>query len=71
LAKRFVLTVEQAKSLYIAYILGGSCEEAVQAAYKMDDKVMFGIGKGIIRQVFAALDDLYHNPEYRNDPENN
>jgi hypothetical protein len=65
LMERFVLTHEQATELFLAYHLGGCCEDVVEAVYKMDEKVMFGVGKDIIRQVFIALDDLYHNPEYR------
>ena len=69
LAKRFVLTFEQATNLYLVYFLAGCCEEAVDAAYQMDEKVMFGIGKGVIRQVLLALHDLYNNPEYREGPQ--
>ena len=69
LAKRFVLTFEQAKTLYVVYHLCGSCEEGVEGTYTaFEEKELYGIGKEVIRQVFTALDDLYHNPKYRAKP---
>jgi len=67
LAKRFLLTFEQAETLYLAYHIGGSCEESVEAVYTAFETEMYGIGKGVIRQVFEALHDLYYNPKYRED----
>jgi hypothetical protein len=59
LADRFILTTEQARHLLTAYFLCGSCDEGLETAYNY-----FGLSKEVIRQVFAALDDLFHNPEY-------
>lgn len=67
LAKRFILTTEQAKNLYYAYLLSGSCDEGVEVVAEM-----YGLSKAVIKQVFESLDDLYYNPEYYNDePEDN
>lgn len=54
LAKRFILTFEQARDLYIAYRLTGSCDEGVQTVAKM-----YELSPEVVRQVFYSLDDLY------------
>ena len=59
LADRFILTFEQAEHLYTTYFLCGLNDEGVESAYKL-----FGLSKEVIRQVFASLDNLCHNPEY-------
>jgi hypothetical protein len=64
LAKRFILTSEQAKDIYIAYSLTGSCDEGVKTVSEL-----YGVGKEVVRRVFEALDDLYHNPEYNPNPD--
>jgi hypothetical protein len=54
LAKRFILTFEQANNLYIAYRLSGSCEEGVEAVANL-----YKLNPEVVRHVFYALDDLY------------
>ncbi|MFH1232127.1 MAG: hypothetical protein V1709_11605 [Planctomycetota bacterium] len=54
LAKRFVLTFEQAKTLSIAHRLTGSCEEGVEATANL-----YNLSPEIVRAVFYSLDDLY------------
>ena len=53
LAKRFILTFEVAKDLYIAYRLTGSCDEGVECVAKM-----YELSPEVVRQVFYSLDDL-------------
>ncbi|MEW6026117.1 MAG: hypothetical protein AB1599_02315 [Planctomycetota bacterium] len=53
LAKRFNLTLEQARDLVIAYRLSGSCDEGIMGTvYALDIKLE------TVQQVFYALDDL-------------
>jgi hypothetical protein len=54
LAKRFILTFEIAKDLYIAYRLTGSCDEGVETVAKM-----YELSPEVVRAVFYSLDDLY------------
>ena len=54
LAKRFILTFEKAKDLYIAYRLAGSGDEGVACVAKM-----YELSPEVVRQVFYSLDDLY------------
>jgi len=54
LAKRFVLTFEQAKDLYITHRLTGSCDEGVETV-----ATMYELSPEVVRAVFYSLDDLY------------
>lgn len=54
LAKRFVLTFEQAEDLYIAYRFAGSCDEGVEATANL-----YNLSPEVVRAVFYSLDDLY------------
>ncbi len=53
LAKRFILSFEKAKDLYIAYRLAGSGDEGVECVAKM-----YELSPEVVRQVFYSLDDL-------------
>ncbi|MBI5778240.1 MAG: hypothetical protein HZA49_02130 [Planctomycetes bacterium] len=53
LAKRFKLTLEQARNLVIAYRLSGSCDEGIMGTAQAT-----GISLKIVMDVFYSLDDL-------------
>jgi hypothetical protein len=54
MAKRSILTFEQANDLYIAYRLAGSCDEGVETVANL-----YKLSPEVVRQVFYSLDYLY------------
>ncbi|MDI6787519.1 MAG: hypothetical protein QME51_04035 [Planctomycetota bacterium] len=62
LAKQFILTFEQAKDLYIVYPLTGSDDEGVKVVAEI-----YGLSEVVVKKVFESLDDLFFNPEYKDD----
>jgi len=68
LAERFNISPEQAKNLYIAYFLSGSCDEGIIGAYhSLNEDPNSKISLQLIMQVFYSLDDLYRIVEEDNE----